>query len=62
MKRAWELSLKLAAGTLCGALCAMPQGYTISARPGVINYVEGKVDFNERPLNSGAVGRTFLNA
>src|SRR5438067_325823 len=62
MKCHWELPSKLAAGTLLTALCAFGQGYTISARPGVINYIEGKVQFDDKPVTSSAVGRTFLNA
>jgi len=40
----------------------MPQGYTISAKPGAVNYVEGKVFRNEKPLLDKGLKSTFLEA
>ncbi len=40
----------------------MAQSYTISARPGVLNYVEGNVSVNGSKLSSKSTGKTFLGA
>jgi hypothetical protein len=60
MKRVWHTPAKVVAGLFVAALYAMPQAYTISARPGVINYIEGSVSKNDSRLSSKTVGRTFL--
>lgn len=44
---------------LSGAAAA--QEYTISARPGTINYLEGSATVNGADLGSKAVGRRYLN-
>jgi len=41
---------------------AMPQGYTISARPGAVNYIEGNAFIDGRPISQKTLGQTFLNA
>ncbi len=38
-----------------------PSPYLISAKPGSINYFEGKAWLNERPLEQRMIGTTFLN-
>ena len=54
--------LKLAAGLFLTALSALPQ-YTISARPGVINSIEGTVYVNGTHVSDAkAAQRMFLNA
>ncbi len=60
MKRVWHTPAKVVAGLFVAALYAMPQAYTISARPGVINYIEGSVSRNDSRISSKTVGRTFL--
>jgi hypothetical protein len=41
---------------------AMPQGYTISARPGALNYIEGNAFINGRPVSDKGLRSVFLNA
>jgi hypothetical protein len=43
-------------------MCAMPQAYTISAKPGVVNYIEGNAFLNGRPVSATKLKSTFLNA
>lgn len=38
-----------------------PSSYLISAKPGSINYFEGKVRLNERTLDQEMIGKTFLS-
>jgi FecR protein len=62
MKRLWHTAAKLLAGITVAAICATPQGYTISARPGALNYVEGHAYINGEPVSSKGLRSTFLNA
>ena len=63
MKRVWQTSIKMTAGLLLAAMYAMPQTPTsISARPGAINYIEGRAALNGQDLPAQASGQTFLNA
>ncbi len=62
MKRVWHGPAKLFVGLIATALCAMPQSYTISARPGVINHIEGAVSINGSPIADKGAGKTFLSA
>jgi FecR protein len=62
MKRVWQTAAKLLAGITVAAICATPQGYTISARPGAVNYVEGNAYLNGEPLSTKGLKSTFLNA
>ena len=55
-------SAKVIAGLFVTALYAMPQAYTISARPGVLNYVEGNAYLDGQPVSEKALRATFLNA
>jgi hypothetical protein len=50
------------AGFLLAAMYAMPQAYTVSARPGGVNYIEGNVFLNGSPLSEKNIKATFLNA
>lgn len=62
MKRAWQLSAKTLTGFFVAAMYAMPQA-TVSARPGVINYIEGQVYRNGQPISQQDLGPgAFLNA
>ncbi len=60
MKRVWHTTAKVTAGLFVAALYAMPQAYTISARPGVINYIEGTAAMNGKRISGKVTGRTFL--
>jgi hypothetical protein len=53
---------KVLTGILLTATCALPQAYTISAKPGVINYIEGNVFLNGKPVSAGSVKTAFVNA
>lgn len=62
MNRPMVLPVKILAGLFIVALSALPQ-YTISARPGVINSVEGTAYVNGVHVNDvKAAQRMFLNA
>jgi hypothetical protein len=41
---------------------AMPQAYTVSARPGAVNYIEGNAALNGTEISQKTLGKTFLNA
>ena len=62
MRGLWQRPVSLLAGTLVVTLCTMAQSYTISARPGVLNYVEGDVTVNGSKLSAKSTGKTFLSA
>lgn len=62
MKRVWQTAARLLAGITAAAICATPQGYTISARPGAVNYIEGNAYLNGGPLATKGLRSTFLNA
>ncbi len=55
MKRVWQGSAKVLGGLLLAAMYAMPQAYTISARPGAINYIEGNAFLNGSPVSEKAL-------
>ncbi|MBV9760226.1 MAG: FecR domain-containing protein [Acidobacteriaceae bacterium] len=61
MKRVWPVAAKALAGFFVSALCAMPQGYTISARPGALNYIEGYVFINGAPVSDKGLRSVFLS-
>lgn len=60
MERVWQVSGKCLAGLLFAASYATPQAYTISAKSGAVNYVEGIVSLNGNRLSDQAVRATFL--
>ncbi|HEX4170022.1 MAG TPA: FecR domain-containing protein, partial [Bryobacteraceae bacterium] len=62
MKRAWPATAKILTGFFVTAMYAMPQAYTISAKPGVVNYVEGNAFLNGREISTRNQKTTFLNA
>ena len=51
MKRVWHTSSKVLAGLFLAAMYAMPQAYTISARPGAVNYIEGHAFLNDSEIS-----------
>jgi hypothetical protein len=53
---------KVLTGIFLTAACALPQAYTISAKPGVINYLEGSVFLNGKPVSAGSAKAVFMNA
>lgn len=62
MNRVWQASARILTGIFATAVCATPQAYTISARPGVVNYVEGSALLNGEPVSASKLKSTFLNA
>src|SRR3954452_24437093 len=62
MGRACKTPVLVLSGLVLTALDAIPQGYTISAKPGAINYIEGKASRNGKPLSDKGSKSTFLDA
>ena len=62
MRSMWSTSAKILTGFLVAAVYAMPQGYTVSAKPGVVNYVEGNAYVNGRQVSAQTLKAVFLNA
>ncbi len=62
MKRVLPTAAKILTGLFVTAMYAMPQGYTISAKPGVVNYIEGNVFLDGRPISPQNLKATFVNA
>jgi hypothetical protein len=52
----------LLAGFMLAAGYAKPQAYTVSAKPGAVNYVEGAAYINGTPVSEQNLKTTFLNA
>ena len=52
----------VSAGLFLAAACAFPQAYTISAKPGAVNYIEGTVLLDGQPLSVSELKSTFVNA
>jgi hypothetical protein len=61
MQRAWQTAGKILTGLIFSAMTAMPQAYTISAKPGAVNYVEGTVSLDGRALSNKDLRSVFLN-
>ncbi|MGC2659218.1 MAG: FecR family protein [Bryobacteraceae bacterium] len=59
MQRAWNRSAKLLTGFFAASMYAMPQA-TISARPGVINYIEGQAFWNGQAISPKARGPNLI--
>lgn len=51
MGRGCKMPIMVLSELLLAALCATPQAYTISAKPGGINYVEGNAFRNGKPIS-----------
>jgi hypothetical protein len=62
MNRTLRLGTTLVSGIFAVAVCALAQNYTISAKPGAINYIEGNVLLDGQPLTAASLKSTFLNA
>jgi len=61
LKTVGKTSAQVFAGLLFAALCGMAQSYTISAKPGAVNYIEGNVSLNGSPVSDKGLKSTFLN-
>jgi hypothetical protein len=62
MERVWQRSAIVVTGLLIAAVAAMPQAYTVSAKPGAVNYIEGHAYLDGKPLSEKGLRSTFLNA
>lgn len=62
MNRLWQTQVAALAGLLLTGMYAMPQAYTISAKPGGINYIEGQAYLNGQQLSQEGLKSTFLTA
>ena len=61
-KGSYLLSARVLGGMLAVAALALPQTYTISARPGAVNYIEGNVTLDGQALGSYGLKSTFMTA
>ena len=62
MNREWLLPAKILTG-ICGlALSSFSQTYTVSAKPGAVNYIQGEVTVNGDPVWTSNLKSTFLGA
>src|SRR3982751_4769930 len=61
MERVGKRPVLVLAGLLLSALCAKPQADTISAKPGTVNYLEGSVFLNGKPLSDQGLKAIFLD-
>jgi len=62
MNRTWFWTAGILTGICIAAMPALPQAYTISAKPGVVNYVEGNISLNGQTVSPGELRSTTLNA
>jgi hypothetical protein len=62
MERVWKRPAQVLSGLLLAAMYAMPQAYTVSAKPGAINYIEGEAFLNNDPLSDKGLRAKFLGA
>jgi hypothetical protein len=62
MKRVLPTGIKILTGLFITAIYAMPQNYTISAKPGGVNYVEGNVFLDGKAISPQNLKATFVNA
>jgi hypothetical protein len=62
MKRNWLMPARILTGMLMLAGFALPQAYTISAKPGAVSHIEGVVEVNEAPVVPSALRAMFLGA
>lgn len=62
MTRLLPLGAKVLGGFFVAALFAFPQAYTISAKPGAVNYIEGNAQLDGRPLTVSNLKAVFMNA
>jgi hypothetical protein len=62
MNKTSLLSVRVLGVMFAVAVTALPQSYTISAKPGAINYIEGEVSIDGQPVGASSLRSTFLNA
>jgi hypothetical protein len=62
MIRTLTMQARILTGLLTIVGCALPQAYTISAKPGAVSYIEGNVSVNGAPVSSSDLRSLFLAA
>lgn len=62
MKRDLALPVKILTGICALAVSSFSQTYTVSAKPGAVNYIQGDVAVNGDPVWTSNLKTTFLNA
>ena len=62
MNRLLPVATKILGGFFATALFAFPQAYTISAKPGAVNYIEGNGQLDGQPLTVSNLKSVFMNA
>jgi hypothetical protein len=62
MIRTLTMQARILTGLLTVVGCALPQAYTISAKPGAVSYIEGNVSVNGVPVSSSDLRSLFLAA
>jgi hypothetical protein len=62
MERVWLGSVRVLSGALIIAMYATRQTYTVSARPGAVNYIEGTAYIDGAAVSAKAAKTTFLSA
>jgi hypothetical protein len=62
MSRLLPLSAKVVGGFFAAALYVFPQAYTISAKPGAVNYLEGNAQLDGQALTVSSLKAVFMNA
>jgi FecR protein len=61
MKRVWQRWAAALGVLLLAAVTARPQAYTVSAKPGAVNYIEGHAYLDGKPLSDKGLRSSFLN-
>jgi len=61
MNREWLMPAKILTGVCVLAASSFSQTYTISAKPGAVNFIEGDVSVNGDPVWTSNLKSTFLN-
>jgi hypothetical protein len=62
MNKVLPLGAKVLGGLFVAALFAFPQAYTISAKPGAVNYIEGNAELDGQKLTVSNLKAVFMNA
>jgi hypothetical protein len=62
MNSEWLLPAKILTGMCVLAVSSFSQTYTVSAKPGALNFIQGEVTINGEPVWKTNLKSTFLNA
>ena len=62
MNRTWFSTACILTGLCFAVTPALPQAFTMSAKPGVVNYLEGSTSLNGQSISSSDLRSSALNA